>query len=74
VVINEKINETERTRVHSPPRATSFLKTYVLEVVIYPWTIEVINLSGEGQTHTPSSLKKNMNKLYYNPHLITMRD
>jgi hypothetical protein len=26
VVINEKINETERTRVHSQPRATYFFK------------------------------------------------
>jgi hypothetical protein len=26
VVKNEKINEIERTRAHSPPRATSFLK------------------------------------------------
>jgi hypothetical protein len=30
VVKNEKINEIERTRVHSPPWATSFLKgTYI---------------------------------------------
>jgi hypothetical protein len=31
VVKNEKINEIERTRVCSPPRATSFKKTYFFQ-------------------------------------------
>jgi hypothetical protein len=37
VAKNEKINEFERTRAHSPPRATSFFKKRIRIIISSPY-------------------------------------